>query len=409
MKKQRLGVKLICLLVTALFTLFILNSYLVSATDEKIRIITNSEKEESLALANDCVLVREIKNVDFKAFECSNEIKSAEVTSNDAASRNAVSVNVESPLDLREDIKVHALDVEANKQIRADLVQSPNKIGSNGNTGKGRKIVVIDTGYNYLHPDLASSYLGGYDFVNDDNDPMDDNGHGSHVAGLITADGILDPKAKGVAPDAEIISAKVLGYNGIGYFSDFVAAIYWAVDGPDGVYGTEDDFNADAISMSMGSFAPLVYTGFCDDVYPPITEAIKYANSKGVSVVVAAGNDGSSGVTIPGCVSYSFTVGAVDNQDKIASFSGSGSSVDILAPGVGLYSTYLGNEYRYADGTSMATPIVSGVIALMKKKNPSASSFQIQKTLLESVVKFGSKRSRSTLGRVDAYAAVRRI
>src|SRR3989344_2770479 len=88
---------------------------------------------------------------------------------------------------------VSAASASANQQIGATIVHN------NGNTGNGRKVVVLDTGYNRLHPELSSSYLGGKDFVNNDNDPTDDNGHGSHVAGIITADGI-DPKAKGGAP-----------------------------------------------------------------------------------------------------------------------------------------------------------------------------------------------------------------
>jgi subtilisin family serine protease len=236
-------------------------------------------------------------------------------------------------LGLAEDIRVSAFDSAANNQIGATAVHT------GGNTGVGRKIVVLDTGYNYMHPELSSSYLGGKDFVNNDNDPMDDQGHGSHVAGIITADGI-NASAKGVAPDAGIIAGKVLDALGSGFFSDIIAGIYWAVNGPDGIATTTDDFNADAINLSLGTGSPYLYKGFCDSVMPELTTAIKYAKDRGVTVVVAAGNI-SRGVSIPGCISHSTTVGAVDNLDKIAKFSGRGSAVDIVAPGVKIFSSVL--------------------------------------------------------------------
>ena len=346
---------------------------------EKARVIAHTDKEVSDALEKGCKQVREARTL--KALECDK----------DAASS----------LGLQEDIRVFSMDSAANNQIGADIVQS------SGNTGSGRKIVVLDTGYNYNHPELSSSYLGGKDFVNYDNDPADDNGHGTHVAGIITADGI-DAKAKGVAPDAGIVSGKVLDASGGGYFSDVVAAIYWAVDGPDGVYGTADDFNADAISLSLGTSKPYTYKRFCDNVLPDLTNAIKYARDRSVIVVVAAGNSGSAGVSIPGCISYSTTVGAVDGADKIAKFSGRGSAVDITAPGVGIYSSWLGNLYKTASGTSMATPMVSGVVALIKAAHPGYSVSQVENALFTTAKDLGTAGKDSTYGwgRVVASKAV---
>ena len=320
-------------------------------------------------------------------------------------------------LSLNEDVKVFALDDEkvgvlkgpqpsamsasANQQIGADIVHA------SGNTGSGRKIVVLDTGYNYSHPELSSSYLGGKDFVNDDDDPMDDNGHGSHVSGIITADGI-DPKAKGVAPDAGVKAGKVLDKNGSGYFSDVVAGIYWAVDGPDGVYGNADDFGADAINLSLGTGAPYVYRGFCNNVLPDLTKAIKYAVDKNVTVVVAAGNSSSAGVSIPGCISYSTTAGAVDSKDKVASFSSKGNALDITAPGVSIYSTVLGSGYASWSGTSMATPMISGVVALVKNAHSTYTQTQVEGKLFSTAKDLGStgKDTSYGWGRVRAYLAV---
>jgi subtilisin family serine protease len=235
---------------------------------------------------------------------------------------------------------------------------------------------------------------------------MDDNGHGSHVAGLITGDGVVS-NTKGVAPDATIIAGKVLASSGSGYFSDIVAAVYWAVDGPDGISGTSDDFGADAISMSIGTSPPYTYKGTCDNVMPSMTNAIKYARDMGVLVVVAAGNSGNSGVSIPGCISYSTTVGAVNSSDKIASFSGRGKAVDIVAPGVSLLSAWTGTSYVSASGTSMATPVVSGTVALIKYEHPGNTPSQTESVLFNTAKDLGKSGKDTTYGygRINASAA----
>ncbi len=349
---------------------------------EKVRVIAHTDEEVSGALAKGCEIVRETRTL--KALVCSEDVASS--------------------LGLQDDVRVFAMDSKANTQIRADLVQS------SGNNGEGRKIVVIDTGYNYNHQELSSSYLGGKDFVNGDNDPFDDNGHGSHVAGIITADGI-DANAKGVAPATGIISGKVLDAAGSGFFSNVVAAIYWAVDGNDGIAGTADDFNADAISMSLGTSQPYTYKGFCDSVLPDLTNAIKYARGRNVAVIVAAGNSGGAGVSIPGCISYSTTVGAVDSSGKIATFSGKGKAVDISAPGVSIFSSWLGNDYKTASGTSMATPMVSGAVALIKFAHPGYNVTQVEGALFKTAKDLGKAGYDTSYGwgRVDAYRAVNYI
>jgi subtilisin family serine protease len=278
-------------------------------------------------------------------------------------------------LGLQEDPKVFASDDAANKAVSANRVQS------SGNVGVGRKIVVLDSGYDYTHRELDLSYLGGYDFVNSDNDPMDDNGHGSHVAGIITADGYV-AQARGVAPGAGIVAGKVLNAQGTGYLSDVVAGIYWAVDGPDRIANTADDFKADAISISIETAAPYTFAGYCDDAMPVMTEAARYATSRGVIVIASAGNNGGSGISLPGCISHVFTVGAVDAKGKAATFTGKGSSIDVCAPGVNLYSVGLDGNYVYRTGTSMATPVVSGTVALMKSAHPEYTPAQIKAKLL---------------------------
>jgi subtilisin family serine protease len=357
-----------------------------SNNNTRSRVISRDQQETAKAASLGCTVVRETKSL--TALNCP--------------------VQVAQLLSLQEDIKAVALKQEMNPEtesMAANQQIGAHTVHVNGNIGSGRKIAVLDTGYNYLHPELASSYLGGRDFVNNDNDPMDDEGHGSHVAGIITADGV-NAQAKGVAPGAGIISGKVLDGNGSGYFSDIIAGIYWAVDGTDGIYGTSDDFNVDAINMSLG--ANVLYKGYCDTVFPDLTNAIKYAVSKNVPVVVAAGNSGNPGVSLPGCISYSTTVGAVDSKDRIASFSGRGGGVDITAPGVGIYSSVLGNSYASWSGTSMATPMISGVIALMKYAHPAYLHGQVEGALFSTAKDLGKlgKDKDYGWGRVQAVLAV---
>lgn len=368
----------------------------VDKNDIHKRVIAHTEEEVDRAVSSGCHVVREAKTL--KALSCPQGVAESLSLAEDV---RVFASEEDEEADISNLSQVSTKSANANHQIGADIVQS------SGNTGSGRKVVVLDTGYNYLHPELSSSYLGGKDFVNNDNDPMDDEGHGSHVAGIITADGI-DPKAKGVAPDAGIISGKVLDNTGSGYFSDVVAGIYWAVNGPDGIYGTSDDFNADAISLSLGTSAPYLYKGFCDGVLPDLTTAIKYAVDRNITVVVAAGNSGKAGVSLPGCISYSTTVGAVDGNDRVASFSGRGNALDITAPGVNIYSSVLGNFYATWSGTSMATPMISGVIALMKNAHPAYTQSEVENKLFSTAKDLGlsGKDKDYGWGRVRANLAV---
>ena len=372
----------------------------VSAKSEKAtlkRVITHDEAHLTKALADGCEPVRQIRSL--SALLCPADSDSALNLEEDI--RVFAVGNENKPEANRGSGNVSGASINKNDQIGATVVQA------SGNTGVGRKVAILDTGYNYLHPELSSSFLGGKDFVNGDDNPMDDQGHGSHVAGIITGDGV-SPEALGVAPGTGIISGKVLDSLGSGFFSDVVAGIYWAVDGNDGVYGTPDDFNVDAINLSLGTSAPYTYKGTCNSVLPELTSAISYAVSRNVPVVVAAGNSGNSGVSIPGCISYSTTVGAVDSADKVASFSGRGNAVDISAPGVNIYSSILGNNYASWSGTSMATPVICGVIALMKSAHPAYTQGQVESKLFSTVKDLGKagKDTSYGWGRVRANLAV---
>ncbi len=293
---------------------------------------------------------------------------------------------------LQEDIRVFAVDVVANDQVKATEVQAT------GLSGSGVTVAVLDTGVDSTHLDLVSSVVDGKSFVSYTTSFNDDVGHGTFVSGLITSDGIVDSASLGSAPDAQIWVGKVLGPNG-GLLSDTVAAINYVVDND----------KADIISMSLGTSFPNLYKGKnCDRVYPAMTSAIKNANANGVTVIAAAGNDGTLGVGLPGCITDVITVGAIDSIDDPADFTSAGRSVDVAALGVDDYSTMNGGVYGTGSGTSFSTPVVAGVVALMIEDDSTLSPKQIQEALRNTAVDVGKDGfdSATGYGKVDAVAAI---
>ena len=211
-------------------------------------------------------------------------------------------------------------------------------------TGKGIKIAVLDTGVDYKHPDLRLNYNGGYDFINDDDDPMDDNGHGTHVAGIIAAakdgKGVL-----GVAPEAEIYAVKVSDSRGKGSFSGLIKGIDWAIE-----------HDIDIVTMSITG------TGGTK----ALQKAVQLAYEEhGIILVAAVGNGGSGEVLYPAAYDEVIGVGSVTQDNEKSSFSRSGDEVELVAPGSGIKSAAIGGKYRVSSGTSMATPFVTGAAALV--------------------------------------------
>jgi len=298
--------------------------------------------------------------------------------------------SVASSHSLEPDLEVFAVDASSVQQINADDVWV---LGYNG---LGRVIAVLDTGIDTDHPELADSVAGGACFINGCTSFEDDNGHGTHVSGIITANGV-NPDAIGASPAAGVWSGKVLNAQGSGYFSDVIEAIYFVAD----------NVVADAISMSLGTSQPYTYKGTCDNVLPSLTTAINYARSKGKSVVAAAGNSGGSGVSIPGCISTVIAVGAVDDANKVARWSGKGSALDLVAPGVTILSSVIGG-YASWSGTSMATPHVSAAIALMKQKNAVLTPDDVAGKLTSTATDLGKLGYDTSYGYglVNALAAV---
>lgn len=276
-------------------------------------------------------------------------------------------------LNVRRAMVYHILDLNADKQTRADLVWAE------GITGTGVKIAILDTGIDTDHPELQDSFLGGYDYVNNKAIPEDDQGHGTHVSGIITSNGVNDINSKGVSPDAGIYMYKVCDSSGSCYEDDMMAAMEAAVSSGAKIM---------SISIGGGSFN----TENCDS--DPLAAKVNWVVDQGLTVVVAAGNDGK-GVSSPGCASKAIAVGAVDSSNNVVYFSGRGPALDIVAPGYNIYSTVIGG-YGKMSGTSMATPHISGVVALLLNANPGLTTTDI-KTALYNTAKPVNKCYKCTL------------
>lgn len=223
-------------------------------------------------------------------------------------------------------------------RIEADLAWATT-------TGDPVKVAIVDTGIDRTHPDLQANLMGGYNAINPALSWTDDNGHGTHVAGIVAAiDNTIG--VIGVAPNADLYGVKVLNKRGSGYVSDIIEGIDWAIAN-----------DIDVINMSLGS------TSYSATFEAACTRAI----DAGIVVVAAAGNAGTSG----GAVSYParypgvIAVSATDSSNTLAYFSSWGPDVDIAAPGVSILSTYKGGTYATMSGTSMASPHVAGVAALI--------------------------------------------
>jgi len=215
--------------------------------------------------------------------------------------------------------------------------------------GEGIKVGVLDTGIALEHPDLQPAILKAQDFTRSPSTAYDAQGHGTHVSGIIAArrnaKGIV-----GVAPQSKIIAAKVLNDEGAGTSQDIVAGIHWAIES-----------GADILSMSLGSPEP-------DE---GIHQALLLAISKGVFVITAAGNEGPDLDTVgyPAGFPEMVAVGSIDRRKHLSQFSSRGRQVDVVAPGDQITSCYPPRSYATLSGTSMATPFISGVVALALAKH----------------------------------------
>lgn len=265
-----------------------------------------------------------------------------------------------------------------------DQINAP-EVWARGYTGQNVVVAVVDTGVDYTHPDLDGNIwvntreiagngidddrngfiddIRGWDFVQRDNTPTDPNGHGTHVAGTIAAEN-NSFGATGVAYNARIMPVRVLDTNGSGSSANIAAGIRYAANN-----------GADVINLSLGG-------GFSSD----IQSAVQYATQLGSVVVMASGNESQSQPSYPArlATQYGIAVGAVDINKKVAGFSNDAGTTPlsyVVAPGVNIYSTTPNNTYSNYSGTSMATPHVAGVAALILSAKPDLTPAQVTSLL----------------------------
>ncbi len=255
------------------------------------------------------------------------------------------------------------------QQIRADLAWDTT-LG-----GPDAAVCIVDTGVRYTHEDLQANWAGGHDFYNGDSDPWDDNGHGTHVAGIAAAVINNGVGIAGIA-NVDIYGVKVLSSSGSGFWSDVADGITWCAD------NTKPNT---VISMSLGGSSGST----------AVANALDYAyNTKGKLVVAAAGNSGSC----TNCISYpakyteAIAVTCTDSSESQCWFSSQGPESELAAPGMAIYSTYNGHDSDYTslDGTSMSTPHVSGAAALAWDCDSGLSNTALRSTLQSTAQDLGS-------------------
>ena len=337
----------------------------------------------------------------------------------------------------------------ATREVTPNITQvNANQVWGMGYTGAGVVVAVVDSGVNYEHLDLADHLWDGgeefphhgYDIVNNDDDPMDDKGHGTHCAGTVCGDGTAGTLT-GIAPEATLMCVKSIRGDGFGGAVNIAGGMEWAVE-----------HGCDLISMSLG----MVDAGTTDkEILRRTCEAVLDA---GIVAMVCAGNEGNAFLQMtypvpnnvrvpascpppyldpdqmanPGALSCVVAVGAVNYNDAAADFTSRGPVTwqdtefgdyaynpgiglirpDVCAPGVGIKSLDYNNTSGYTnmDGTSQATPCVAGVVALMLQKNPELTPAEICRILEETSVKLTPTKSNITgVGRVDALAAVNAV
>lgn len=310
-------------------------------------------------------------------------------------------------------------EVKALLDVAGPAVNAPIAWQSNL-TGKGVTVAVIDTGI-YPHPDLTkpvNRLIGFKDYVGKKTTPYDDNGHGTHCAGNVGGNGYKSgAKYRGIAPDVKLVGVKVLNQLGSGLISRVVVGIQWCID-------NRSRYGIGVISLSLG--APAVEP-FTTDI---LCQAVKKAWDAGIVCCVAAGNEGPKQKTIstPGIAPSVLTVGATDDRnspdrsdDVVADFSSRGPTIDgtlkpdIVSPGTNIISlrapksfidrqlpkSRVGEWYFTMSGTSMATPVCAGAVALLLQKEPSLTPDQVKALMVSRADKIGNDPYAEGLGYIN--------
>ena len=279
------------------------------------------------------------------------------------------------------DSVVHALRVPNDQLLPTQwsITKTHAEQAWDASTGSSQVLVaIVDTGVDFTQPDLRGKLVAGYDYVNNDQDPSDDNGHGTAVAGVVAANTDNGIGVAGYCWACRLMPVKVLGADGTGFASGLAQGIVWATD-----------HGARVINASLGS--PV------DDL--TLTAAAQYAWLHGVLVVAAAGNESSPTPDYPAVLPNVLSVSASDENDRLYGFSNSGA--DVAAPGENS-TTGLGSGYVSFLGTSSAAPVVSGIAALAFSLVPNATPAQVEQAIESSAVSIPGVAT----GRVDAYATL---
>jgi subtilisin family serine protease len=249
-------------------------------------------------------------------------------------------------------------------------------------TGSSQVVVgILDTGVDAGQPDLRGKLVEGYDYVNNDQDPSDDNGHGTAVAGIVAASSDNGIGVAGYCWACRLMPVKVLGADGTGFMSGLAQGILWATD-----------HGARVLNLSLG--------GPVEDL--TLTDATQYAWAHGVLVVAAAGNESSPELDYPAALPNVLSVSASDQSDRLYAFSNSAARV--AAPGENS-TTWPGSTYVSFLGTSSAAPVVSGIAGLAFSLVPGATPTQVEQAIERSAVPIPGVTS----GRVDAYGTLRTL
>ena len=405
------------LLFGLIFMLFLnqdnrLTGYVIDAIDspdidEKVYEILENNEEITVAVT--------LENDNVNAESLENELGLEEVQETNDEDVVIIKVSKEELKELGEHSDIDA--VSYAPQIRAILSDSvplinatavwPLQLNSINITGQDETVCVIDSGIDFTHPDLIGKnktcIIDCFEKnCIEDCSIGDDNGHGTHCAGIISANGVK----KGVGIDINLIGLKVLDSSGDGSATnaeaDLTNAINWCVE-------NRDAYNISVISMSLGTLT--LYSGACDSTFSSSwTKAINNATNYNISVVSATGNDASStGINSPACIINSSAVGGTDDNDEFYVDTNKNALTDFFAPGVGIVSTWPGNNYATASGTSMATPHVAGAFALIRQfyrlqSNKDLNSDSIKLALNNTNVfkTVGSK----LVPRIDVYSAI---
>ncbi len=308
----------------------------------------------------------------------------------------------------------------------------PKQINSLNLTGIHQSVCVIDTGVDYSHPDLGgcsnesflagncSKVIGGYDFGDDDANPMDYDGHGTHVAGIVGASGGIF----GMAPNVNIVAMKVFNDTGAGDSGMIVSAIDWCVN-------NASIYNISVITISLGlsdGNGSLLRDSYCDADFGLLGNAINAAVAKNISVTVASGNDGNTThIGVPACIENATPVASSTKSDGVSSFSNRNNMTQLFATGGTsggsgscssgsmdpdrICSTYKDGAYISFSGTSMAAPIVAGAIAILNQylnlTNQLMTPQEIETTLNQTGVLIDDNSgSGLNYSRIDIYSAI---